>query len=64
MNNPRAPAITAIEHVEVGSCVENDMHEVKEDVKKKEEHIYRAMSTVTLSLSPVYIFFRLLIFSV
>ena len=53
MYNPRAPALTAVEHMEVGPCVENDMHEVKEDAKKKEEHLYLAMSTVTLPLSPV-----------
>ena len=53
MYNPRAPAITAVEHIEVGSCVENDRHEVKEDEKKNEEHLYPAMSTVTLPLSPV-----------
>ena len=53
MYNPRAPALTAVEHMEVGPCVENDMHEVKEDAKKKEEHLYPAMGTVTLPLSPV-----------
>ena len=37
MYNPRAPALTAVEHMAVGPCVENDMHEVKEDAKKKEE---------------------------
>ena len=53
MYNPRAPALTALEHMKVGPCVENDMHEVKEDAKKKEEQLYPAMSTVTLPLSPV-----------
>ena len=55
--SPRAPALTAVEHMDVGPCVKNDMHEVKEDAKKKEEHLYLAMSTF------IY-FFRLLIFSV
>ena len=53
MYNPRVPALTAVEHMDVSLCVENDMHEVTEDAKKKEEHLYRAMSTVTLPLSPV-----------
>ena len=53
MYNPRAPALTAVEHMDVGPCVENDMHEVKEDAKKKEEHLFPAMRTVTLPLSPV-----------
>ena len=51
--NQRAPALTAVEHMDVSPCVENDMHEVKDDAKKKEEHLYSAMSTVTLPLSPV-----------
>ena len=53
MYNPRAPALTAVGHMDVGPCVENDMHEVKEDTKTKEEHLYPAMGTVTLPLSPV-----------
>ena len=53
MYNPRAPALSAVEHMDVSPCVENDMHEVKEHAKKKEEHFYPAMSTVTLPLSPV-----------
>ena len=53
MYSPRAPALTAVEHPDVGPCVENVMHVVKEDAKKKEEHLYPAMSTVTLPLSPV-----------
>ena len=53
MYNPRAPAITAVEHTEMGSCVKNDRHEVKEDAKKNGEHLYPAMSTVTLPLPPV-----------
>ena len=57
MYNPRAPAIAAGEHMEVGPRAEIDMLEVKVDAKKKEEHLYPAMSTVTLPLSPVYLFF-------
>ena len=49
--NPRAPALTAVEHMEVIPCVKNDKHEVKENAKKKEEHLYSAMSNVTLPLS-------------
>ena len=52
MHNPRAPALTAVEHIEVGPSVKNDMHEVKEDAKKKEEHFYPAMSTITIPLLP------------
>ena len=52
MYSPRAPAKTAVEQMKVGPCVENDLHEVREDAKKKEEHLYPAMSTVTLPLSP------------
>ena len=53
MYSPRAPAITAVEHMEVGTCVNDDMHEVREDAKKKEEHVYPGMSTVNLPLSHV-----------
>ena len=53
MYSPRAPALTAVEHMDASPCVENDTHEVKEDAKKKDEHLYPAMSTVTLPLSPV-----------
>ena len=51
--SPRASALTAVKHINTSPGVENDMHEVKEDAKKKEEHLYPAMSTVTLPLSPV-----------
>ena len=34
MYNPCAPALTAVEHMDVSPCVENDIHEVKEDAKK------------------------------
>ena len=53
MYNPRAPALTAVDHLEVGPCVKNVMHVVKEDAKKKEEHLYPPMSTVKPALSPV-----------
>ena len=53
MYSPRAPALTAVGHMDISPCVENDMHEVKEDAKKKEEHFHPAMSMVTLPLSPV-----------
>ena len=52
MYSPGAPALTAVEHTDTSPCVENDMHEVQEDAKKN-EHLYPAMSTVTLPLSPV-----------
>ena len=51
--NPRAPALTDVERMVVGPCVENIMHEVKDDAKKKEEHLCPAISTLTLPLSPV-----------
>ena len=53
MYNPGAAALTAVEHMDTSPCVQNDMHEVKVDARKKEEHLYPAMSTVTLPLSPV-----------
>ena len=48
MLSPRFPALTAVEHMDTSPCVENDMHEVKEGAKKKGEHLYLAMGTVTL----------------
>ena len=42
MYHPRTPVLAAVEHMEVGSCVKNGTHEVKEDAKKKQEHIYPA----------------------
>ena len=53
MYDSRAPMLTAVEHMEICPFVENDTHEVKEVAKKKEEHLFPAMSTVTLQLSPV-----------
>ena len=53
MYSPRAPALVTVEHMDVSPCVENNMPEVTEDVKKKDEHLYPAMSTATLPLSPV-----------
>ena len=52
MYDPLAPALTAVEHMEVGPSVEIDIHESEKTAKKKEEHIHPAMSTVTLPLSP------------
>ena len=34
MYNPRSPALTAVQHMEVSPCVKNDMHELKDDAKK------------------------------
>ena len=53
MYSPPAPALSALEHMDVSPCVENDMHEVKEEAIKEDEHLYSAMSTATLPLSPV-----------
>ena len=53
MYSPRAAALTAVEHMDTNPCAKNHMHEVKEDAKKKNEHLYPAMSTVTIPLSPV-----------
>ena len=53
MYNPGAPELTAVEQMDVSPCVENDMHEVKQDAKKEEEHLYPAMGTETLPLSSV-----------
>ena len=53
MYNPRARALTTVEHMDVSPCVKNDMHQVEEDAKKKEEHLYPAMTTLALPLSPV-----------
>ena len=61
MFNPRAPAIAAVEHMEVCPCAKIDMHEVKVHAKKKEEHLHSAMSTVTLPLSPVQLLFYMFI---
>ena len=53
MYSPRVPALTAVEHMDTNPSVKNDMHEVKKGAKKKDEHLYLAMSPVTLPLSPV-----------
>ena len=57
MYNPRPPALTAVEHMDMSPCVENDMHEVKEDAKKNDENLYLAMSMVPLPLLPVHLYF-------
>ena len=36
--SPRAPALASVEHMDVSPCVENDMHEVKEDAKKRKSN--------------------------
>ena len=65
MHNPRNPVPAAVEHTEVGSCVENGTPEVKKYAKKKDEHLYPATSRVTLPLSAAEHFFLLfLIFTV
>ena len=53
MYNSWAPALTAVEHMDLSPCVKKALHEVKEDAKMKEEHLYPARSMVTLPLSPV-----------
>ena len=58
MHNPRNLVPATVEHTEVGSCVENGTHEVKKDAKKKPEHLYPAMSRVTLPLSTAQHFFN------
>ena len=54
MYDPRAPTLAAVEE----SCNEEELHDMREDNKKKEEHIYPVMSPAPFnqavtSISPV-----------
>ena len=58
MYDPRAPPIVAIEQERKTFCHEEELHDIREDIKKKEEHIYPVMSPARLNpaitpISPV-----------
>ena len=58
MYDPRAPTLAAVEEERKTLCNEEELHDMREDDKKKEEHVYPVMSpaqfnqTVT-PISPV-----------
>ena len=44
MYDPRAPPLVAVEQERKTFCHEEDLHDKRDDIKKKEEHIYPVMS--------------------
>ena len=44
MYNPRAPTLAAVEEERKTLCNEEELHDMREDNKRKEEHIYPVMS--------------------
>ena len=59
--DPRLPPVTAIENKKVDNCKTVGFYEIKEDARKKEEHLYpvkspETLSSNTLSLPPIKIF--------
>ena len=44
MYDPRAPTLAAVEKERKTLCNEEELHDMKDDIKKKEDHIYPVMS--------------------
>ena len=44
MYDPRAPPHVAVEQERKIFCHEEELHDIRDDIKKKEEHIYPVMS--------------------
>ena len=44
MCDPRAPALTAVEEEKKTLSIEEELHDMRDDTKKKEHHIYPIMS--------------------
>ena len=55
MYDPRAPTLTAAEGERKTLCNEEELHDMREDNKKKEEHIYLVMSPAPFNraLTPI-----------
>ena len=55
MYDPRAPTLAAVEDERKFICNEEELHDMREDNKKKEEHIYPVMSPAPFNqaLTPI-----------
>ena len=58
MYDPRAPKLAAVEEERKTFCNEEELHDMRDTPKKKEEHFYSVMSTAQFSkavtpISPV-----------
>ena len=58
MYDPRAPTLAAVEEVRKTLCNEEELHDMRDTPKKKEEHIYPVMSVAQFNqavtpISPV-----------
>ena len=54
----RAPTLDAVEEERKTLCNEEELHDMRDDTKKKEEHVYPVMSTAQFNqavrpISPV-----------
>ena len=56
MYDPRAPALTAVEEERKTLRNEEELHDMRDDTKKKEEHIYPIMSLAQFNqaVKPIY----------
>ena len=44
MYDPRAPPLAVVEHERKTFCHEEELHDIRDDTKRMEEHIYPIMS--------------------
>ena len=44
MYDPRAPTLGAVEEERKTLCIEEQLNDIRDDTKRKEEHIYQVMS--------------------
>ena len=51
MYDPRAPTLTAVEDQRKSLCNEEELHDMREDNKKKEEQIYPVMGPAQFDLA-------------
>ena len=63
MYDPRAPTLAAVEEERKTLCKEEELHDMRDDTKKEDEHIYPVMSPAQFNqavtpISPVYICFN------
>ena len=45
MYDPRAPTLAAVEEKKKALCVEEELNDLQDETKKKEEHVYPDMSS-------------------
>ena len=56
MNDPRAPTLAAVEEERKYFCNEEELNDLRDDTKKKEEHIYPVVSPAQFNQAVTPIF--------